>query len=218
MDEEATEEGCTVTAIMPAYNEAGRIGETIRSVAAHVDQVVVVDDASTDATAEEVRDAGATVVTHPTSKGYIAAAKSGLSQVDEGIVVTVDADGEPPAGRIPDLFRPVCRGDADVVQGHRDQIVRSSERFLTWLAGWGGEVGDSGTGLRALWVDLAKTLELRGACICGVFSLEVLRRGGHIEEVPIQLNEIGKPRGIAWYHFRQVFYVVAALLQKWFSS
>lgn len=218
MGDEGTEGNCTVTAVMPAYNEAGRIGETIRSVAAYVDRVVVIDDASTYATATKAREAGATVVTHSTNQGYIASIESGFSRVDDGIVVTVDADGELPAGCIPDLVRPVCRGEADMMQGQRGQIVRPTERFLTWLAGWGGEVGDSGTGFRALRVDLAKTLELRGACICGVFSLEVLGRDGHIEEVPVQLNNVDKPRGIAWHHFRQVFYVVAALLQKWLTS
>ena len=63
--------GSTVTAIMPAYNEAGWIGETIRSVAVHVDQIFVVDDASTDATATEAREDGATVFTHSTNQSYV---------------------------------------------------------------------------------------------------------------------------------------------------
>ncbi len=104
-----------------------------------------------------------------------------------------------------------------MVQGNRGKIVRPSEQFLTWLAGWGGPVGDSGTGFRALRTDLAQTLDLDGKCICGIFSLEVLGRGGKIQEVPVRLNEIDKPRGIAWYHGTQVFYVVQALVRTAFS-
>lgn len=210
------QEDCTATAVIPAYNEGTRIRETVRTVTRHVETVLVVDDASTDATGKQARKAGATVIEQPSNQGYIAAIKRGFAVADTDVAVTIDADGELPASRIPDLVRPVCRGEADMVQGRREEIVRPSERFLTWMASWGGPVGDSGTGFRALRTSLARELELRGACICGVFSLEVLRRGGHIEEVPIRLNEIDKPREVAWYHGRQVFHVLGALARMWF--
>ena len=65
--------------------------------------------------------------------------------------------------------------------------------------------------------DLAQTLDLYGKCICGIFSLEVLGRGGEIQDVPVRLNEIDKPRGIAWYHGEQVVSVVQALFRTAFS-
>lgn len=208
---------CTVTAVMPAYNEAERIEDTIRSVAEYVDTVLVIDDASTDGTGQRAREAGATVLTQPSNQGYIAAIKRGFAAADTDVVVTIDADGELPADRIPALARPVCEGMADMVQGRRNRIARPSERFLTWLASWGGSVGDSGTGFRALRTDLAQSLELRGACICGIFSLEVLAHGGRITEVPVTLQTVEKPRGIAWYHLSQFFYVVAALVRRFMS-
>jgi glycosyltransferase involved in cell wall biosynthesis len=209
--------GCTTTALIPAYNEAERIEKTVQSVDKHVDTTLVVDDASTDDTGARARAAGATVLTQSNNQGYIAAIKRGFRAADTDIVVTIDADGEFPPDRIPHLVRPVCEGEADMVQGHRAEIVRPSEQFLTWIAGWGGPVGDSGTGLRALRTDLAQTLTLDGKCICGIFSLEVLGRGGKIQEVPVRLNEIDKPRGIAWYHGKQFFYVVQALFRNAFS-
>lgn len=215
MSSEREESNCTVTAVIPAYNEADRVGETVHSVAKYVNTVLVVDDASTDPTGRRVEEAGASVLTQEKNEGYIAAVKRGFAAVDTDIVVTIDADGELPADQIPTLVRPVCKGEADMGQGRRDQIVRPSEQFLTWLASWGGDVGDSGTGLRALRTELARNLNLKGACICGIFSLEVLERGGRIAEVPIRLRTVKKPRGIAWYHFRQFFYVAAALLRKW---
>jgi glycosyltransferase involved in cell wall biosynthesis len=157
------------------------------------------------------------VLTQEKNQGYIAAIKRGFKAVDTDIVVTIDADGELPPDRIPALVRPVCSGDADMVQGRRGQIARPSERFLTWLASWGGPVGDSGTGLRALRTELARELDLRGACICGVFSLEVLAHGVRIAEVSVNLRSIQKPRGIAWYHLGQIGYVAAELVRKWWS-
>lgn len=209
---------CSVAVVIPAYNEAGRVEETVRAVQAHADEVIVVDDASTDNTAEQAEATGATVLRQSKNQGYIAAIKRGFSEVKTDVVVTIDADGELPADRLPDLVRPICRKNADMVQGHRDRVVRPSERFLTWLASLGGPVGDSGTGLRALRTDLAQGLDLHGACICGIFSLEVLRRGGRITEIPVCLQQTGTPRGIAWQHLPQVFYVWKALIRNWFAS
>ncbi|MCS3857809.1 glycosyltransferase involved in cell wall biosynthesis [Salinibacter ruber] len=217
MSSDENRNGCTTAAIIPAYNEAERIEKTVQSVDRHVDTTLVVDDASSDDTGPWARKAGAKVLTQPENKGYIAAIKRGFRAANTDIVVTIDADGEFPPDRIPPLVRPVCEGEADMVQGHRGTIVRPSEQFLTWLAGWGGPVGDSGTGFRALRTDLAQTLDLDGKCICGIFSLEVLGRGGKIQEVPVRLNEIDKPRGIAWYHGKQFFYVVQALVRTAFS-
>ena len=143
---------CTTAAIIPAYNEAERIEKTVQSVDRYVDKTLVVDDASTDETGTQAQEAGAEVLTQPQNQGYIAAIKRGFRAAETDVVVTIDADGEFPSDRIPHLVRPVCEGEADMVQGRRE-IVRPSEQFLTWLAGWGGSVGDSGTGLRALRPD-----------------------------------------------------------------
>ena len=101
-----------------------------------------------------------------------------------------------------------------MVQGQRNTIPRPSERFLTWLAQRKTYVGDSGTGMRAIRSDLAKSLEIRGACICGVLSMEVASKGGRIVEIPISLQIINKSRKIAWFHFKQLFYLLPWLLKK----
>jgi hypothetical protein len=124
------------------------------------------------------------------------------------VVVTIDADGEFPAEAIPALVAPIERGEADMVQGARSVIPRLSERFLNWLANRAAPVGDSGTGLRALRTDLARQLEIRGVCICGVLSLEAWTRGARIAEVPVSVQHITKPRRIAWYHVWQFFYLL----------
>jgi glycosyltransferase involved in cell wall biosynthesis len=203
-----------VTAVIPAYNEAGRIGKTVQSVSDHVDDIIVIDDASGDDTGKEAEQAGAMVLRQPQNQGYIAAIKRGFQEARGDIVVTIDADGEFPAEIIPDLVQPILAGRAEMVQGKRNLTPRPSERFLTWLASLKGPVGDSGTGFRALRIGLARMLELRGACICGIFSLEVLAKGNRIVEVPVQLKTVDKPRRIAWYHLRQLFYLLPWLFKR----
>lgn len=201
-------EPCRVAAIVPAYNEGRRVRDVVKEALQYVDEVLVVDDASEDDTADRAREAGARVVSQHQNAGYIAAIKRGFQEAQADIVVTIDADGEFPPEYIPQLVSPIRSGRADMVQGRRPSVARPSERFLTWLAKWKGPVGDSGTGFRALRTDLAKQLDLAGACICGVFSLEVLARGRRIVEVPVELKEIEKPRRVAWYHLRQLFYII----------
>ena len=203
-----------VTAVIPAYNEAGRIGKTVQSVALHVDEVIVIDDNSQDNTLEEAKQAGAIVINQPQNQGYIAAIKRGFQAASGDIVVTIDADGEFPANRIPDLVQPILEDRADMVQGKRNFTPRPSERILTWLAKLKGPVGDSGTGFRALKTDLARILTLRGACICGIFSLEVLDKGGRILQIPVHLVNVDKPRRIAWYHIQQFFYLLPWLFKR----
>ena len=197
-----------ITAVIPAYNEASRIIRTLKQVKPFVDEIIVVDDASQDTTADLAKEYGATVFTQTKNKGYINAIKYGFKKARGDIIVTLDADGELPANEIPNLVKPIIDGSADMVQGHRNSVPRPSERVLTWLAQKKVNVGDSGTGLRAIRAHLAKTLEIKGACICGVLSLEVASKGGRIVEIPITLQQTNKPRNIAWFHFRQFFYLL----------
>ncbi len=204
----------SISIIVPAYNEGPYIADALKSVMPYADEVLVIDDASRDDTAEKARNAGARTITQPRKLGYIQVIKRGFAEATGDIVVTFDADGEFPARKIPELIRPILEGKADMVQGHRNTVVRPSERFITWLAQQRANVGDSGTGFRALNTGLARKLELRGSCICGIFSLEVLALGGRISEIPIELNQTEKPRRVAWYHLKQFFHLLPWLFRK----
>jgi glycosyltransferase involved in cell wall biosynthesis len=203
-----------ITAIIPAYNEATRISQVITDVSSFVDQILVIDDASTDETAHIAKMHGATVISMNNNSGYIAAIKTGILKATNEIVITLDADGEHSPKNIPDLVQPIILGTADMVQGHRNRIIRPSERLINWLAQRRFNVGDSGTGMRAIRTELAKRLELKGACICGIIALEVASNGGRIVDIPITLNSVHKPRKIAWYHFRQFFYLLQWLIRN----
>ncbi len=203
-----------VSAVIPAYNEACRIGHTLTQMKPFVDEIIVVDDASSDATADISKRYGATVFTLNSNQGYIHAIKYGFKKARGDIIITIDADGEFSANEIPNLIKPIINGEADMVQGHRNTIPRPSERALTWLASKKANVGDSGTGLRAIKASLAKTLEINGICICGILALEVASKGGVIVEIPAQLQQTNKPRKIAWFHLIQLMYLIPWLFKK----
>ncbi len=202
-----------VSVVIPAYNEESRIGEVIKETKRHADRVLVIDDGSTDRTANISGEFGAEVVAHKRNKGYLETVKTGFHRVNENIVVTIDADGENDPEDIPRLVGPIRRGEADLVLGKREHVPRLSERFIDFLAKFVVKVSDTGTGFRALRADLAKKLELEGRCPCGTFVLEVARLGGRIREIPVRVRKIDKPRKIAWKHGLQIFYVLKSLLR-----
>jgi hypothetical protein len=205
------EGGCSVSAVIPAYNEAERIGDVILRAKPFVDEVVVVDDGSSDETSAVAESAGARVI-HQDRAGYIAGIRLGFREAQGEVVVTMDADGEHRPEDIPRLLAPIAEGRADLVLGRRQWVPRRSERVLNWLTRLRvGQVYDTGTGFRAIRRELALQLELRGRCICGVSVLEAVSLGARLAQVPVESAAIDKPRRIAWFHMLQVFYVLAWL-------
>jgi len=202
-----------VSVIIPAYNEAGRIGSVVQDALNYADEVLVVDDGSEDETAA-VAEAGGARVVQQENAGYIAAVKCGFCSARGEIVVTMDADGEHRAKDIPRLVTPILEDEADLVLGSRSHIARPSERFLNWLTSFRVKVSDSGTGLRAMRRSLALKLELDGRCICGISVLEPASLGARIVEAPIELARVDKPRRIAWFHLPQVWYVLQWLFKS----
>lgn len=116
-----------ISIVLPAKNEAGAIGATI----AHLQQlnianeIVVVNDGSTDATKEIAEQAGATVVTHPYSKGNGAAIKTGARQASGDVIIFMDADGQHDPKDIPRLLQKINEG-YDLVVGARQQGSQAS--------------------------------------------------------------------------------------------
>src|SRR5512141_570914 len=106
-----------VVAVIPAYNEEPRIGQTVRAVLPLVDTVVVVDDGSSDATADRAKEAGAVGVCHSLNRGQGAGLRTGTEaafQLGAEIVVHVDADGQHDPSFIPSLVAPIADGRADI--------------------------------------------------------------------------------------------------------
>lgn len=110
-----------VDVIIPALNEARSIGEVVRALPRPlVRSVIVVDNGSTDGTAERARDAGAEVVVEP-HRGYGSACLSGIRSLppDTDVVVFLDADGSDDPSFLSHLVEPIVTGGADFVVGSR---------------------------------------------------------------------------------------------------
>jgi glycosyltransferase involved in cell wall biosynthesis len=202
-----------ISVIIPAYNEEQRIGEVIKSVAQYADEVLVIDDGSTDNTANAAKEKGAVVI-HQKHSGYLAALKQGFSESKNDILVTMDADGEHRAYDIPRLTAPVISGDADLVLGIRNNVPRMSEKFITRLTNLKIKTGDACTGFRSMKKELALRLKLDGACTCGTLILESYFLGAKSTDIPIKILPIDKPRTISWHHIKQVFYVIGWLIKS----
>jgi glycosyltransferase involved in cell wall biosynthesis len=110
-----------VSAVIPCLDEEDAIGAVVSAVLAQgVTEVIVVDGASRDRTAERAAAAGARVVVEP-RRGYGRAVQAGLAVLrqDASIVVFLDGDGSDPAEFIPALIAPIAAGDAVFVSGSR---------------------------------------------------------------------------------------------------
>jgi glycosyltransferase involved in cell wall biosynthesis len=109
----------SVVAVVPALDEDATIGAVVAGARAACDEVVVVDNASTDATAARAAAAGARVVREP-RRGYGAACLTGALAADPAAVLLfLDGDGSDDPGALAAVTGPVLEGEADLVLGSR---------------------------------------------------------------------------------------------------
>jgi glycosyltransferase involved in cell wall biosynthesis len=148
-------------AVIPCLNEEKFIGEVVMRAVKYVDEVIVINDASTDHTSAVAAAAGATVIRHDKSQGAGAGTRTGFkSALEHGadIVVTLDGDGQHDADEIPLLIQPIAAGEADIVIGSRflkEAKVARYRKFgidlITWAYNFGHreKIIDSQSGFRA---------------------------------------------------------------------
>lgn len=151
-----------IIAVIPAYNEERFIASTVLKTRCQASRVIVIDDGSSDATAELAHAAGAEVFRLPRNAGKGAALATGfqLAQAYQPeVVVTIDADGQHRPEELPQLVQPILDGQADIVVGSRYLLNTShvprhrrwGHRFFNLLtrAASGVTATDSQSGFRA---------------------------------------------------------------------
>ncbi|MGB9940833.1 glycosyltransferase family 2 protein [Methanosarcina sp.] len=109
-----------VAAVLPAYNEEVSIGSIVLLTKLYADNVIVVDDASSDRTAEIAKKAGAEVIAHTTNRGQDAALETGFkaaADLGADIIVAMSSNGHQNPADIPRLVAPIIKGSADIVNG-----------------------------------------------------------------------------------------------------
>jgi glycosyltransferase involved in cell wall biosynthesis len=199
----------TITAVIPAFNEEKTIGGIVQKTKQYVNEVVVVDDGSTDATQKIAHDSGATVLRHTRNMGYGTALATGFRYFKGNgakVLVVLDADGQHNPDEIPKLIAPVTTGRADIVIGSRfidgcdDSEVPAYRKFgigvvnRAWKLASGDDHSDTQCGFRAYSRDAVEKIEIKETNMSA--SLEILDKASanqlRIVEVPVSVSYDGE--------------------------
>jgi glycosyltransferase involved in cell wall biosynthesis len=187
-----------VAVIIPALNEEAAIGGVVAAIPAWVDDIVVVDNGSTDATAAIARDRGARVIREP-QRGYGAACLAGLAALtDPDIIVFMDGDGSDVPSEMALLVDPIIKNQADLVIGSRVLGAREpgaltpQARFGNWLACrlihlfWGQRYTDLGP-FRAIRRQALAGLDMQDRNYGWTVEMQVkaVRHGLRVAEAPV---------------------------------
>ena len=202
---------------IPCYNEAARIGETVRATLDYLAaestdaELVVVNDGSTDETATIVRNAlaGAKIQTRLLenfpNRGKGAAVRSGLLAATRPIGLFFDADLSTPLSEIPKVVEPIANGDADLVFGSRALDRKLIGVHQPWRREQAGRVFnlivrlatgmpfcDTQCGFKAFRLNVCRPILEKANTIGFAFDVELLflayRAGFRLREVPVRWN------------------------------
>ena len=221
-----------LSVVIPALNEEGAIEQTVKDVSAVLKgagydtfEVIVVNDGSTDRTAEIAAAAGAQVVSHLTNLGYGKSLKDGITASSYDTIVITDADGTYPINQIPELLEEYALG-YDMIVGQRQgefykeswlkRPLRAVLRFIVEFTA-GKRIPDINSGLR---VFSRGTILPYFNQLCNTFSfttsatLAYFMTGKHLKYVPIEYHErVGDTKvRLVKDSLRTLQYIVQAIL------
>lgn len=198
----------TVKVIIPALNEALSIGKVIAAIPKWVNEIIVVDNGSTDKTFEVAKQHGAKVVKEP-RRGYGQACLTGMAALEHcDIVVFLDADFSDYPDEMNLLVEPIADKQAEMVIGSRvksakaDQVLTPVQRFgnalSCWLIRllWGGNFSDLGPFRAIRWSSLQK-LQMKDRNYGWTIEMQIkaVRMDMSIREVPVSYRKrIGKSK------------------------
>ena len=188
----------TVAIVIPALNEAGTISAVVERVRPF-GVPIVIDDGSTDDTAEIATRAGACVVRHERNQGYDAALNTGCAEAAKqgfAYLLTIDADGQHQPHLIATLLAEFERG-ADIVIGQRNRLARPAERLFALIGRYKWRIADPLCGMKAYKTELYKRLgHLDSYRSVGTeLALFAAATGAKVAQVPITvLPRLDQPR------------------------
>jgi hypothetical protein len=215
--------GLKISVVIPCYNEEHGIRHTIGMLPSCVDEIIVVDNNSTDRTSEVAKSLGARVVFEK-RKGYGAAYQAGLPVVTGDITVTLDGDGTYPANQIPEIVDHLEERGLDFVSASRFPLKNPRAMSFSNKVGngvltigmallYGRPVRDSQSGMWIYRSDVYGKLRLTsdGMAFSEEIKIEAIRASGvrfgeyHIDYHP----RVGEVKLQKWRDgFRNLFFLV----------
>jgi glycosyltransferase involved in cell wall biosynthesis len=198
-----------IVAAIPCFNEERFIGSVVVKTRKYVDRVIVVDDGSTDATAEVAEAAGAQVIRHKKNQGKGEAIRSAFEWAKGSgckALVLLDGDGQHEPADIPTLLSPVLAGEADMVVGSRFLAASSSipryrrigQHLLTLVTnlGSGVRLTDSQSGFRAFSCKAINNMSFAegGLSVESEMQFSISGSGLRVAEVPIEVAYVDKAK------------------------
>ena len=193
-----------IIAAIPCYNEERFIGSVVLKAKRFVDQVVVIDDGSTDDTARVAEAAGAQVIRLEINKGKGTAMNTAFQWAKKSGVqamVMLDGDGQHKPDHIQIVLEPVLAGEADVAVGSRFLSIRSDipgyrtvgQRILTFVTnlGSGVKLSDTQSGFKAFSRRAIETLSFRQKGVGDVESeMQFLLKENELGVVEVPISAV----------------------------
>ena len=224
--------GTRIAVVIPAFNEAQWIADTVATVPGFVDQIIVVDDRSDDATADvalRAGDARLEVLRHTHNRGVGAAIETGYGaarQRGAEIVAVMAGDGQMHPGDLEALVLPLAAGEADYVKGdrlHHPDVWRMMPLHrlgagfaLSWLtrrAAGLDSLSDSQCGYTAISARAIDALAKRGVWPGYGYPNDVLgalaAQGFRIRDVVVRPVYRGESSGLRPWHLMTIGYLIA---------
>jgi len=216
--------------IVPAFNEAGSIVKVIKDLFCFgYENIVVVDDGSTDKTSEIVKKFNVFLIRHPVNMGPGAAIKTGIDFAllnDAEIMVTFDADGQHLAKDIYGLVKPIILNKVDITLGNRflnnsskvplfKKIILKAGAILMFLM-YGVLSSDSHNGLKAMSKSAALKIDIKsnGWEYCSEIIEEIMLKKIKYQEIPVTVKytDYSIKKGQKIYNS---FYILSKMFVKW---
>lgn len=195
---------------IPAYNEEKTIAQVVRDIKKEQPkaEVLVIDDGSSDQTAELAKRAGAIVISHPMNYGLAEAFRTEMREClsrKADIIVHTDADGQYVAKEIALLIAPIAEGKADLVLGSR---FKGKIEEMPWLKRFGNKafskvisnivgkrISDAQTGFRAFTPEIAGLQSVSSHTYTQEQVIRAVRDKFKVVEVPVTFKKrSGKSR------------------------